>query len=252
MFTALACLPAVGLASACTQPGPPPQPQTVVSLAPPTSTTEAPTTTLAPTTTTDAPTTTTEAPTTSEVPTTSVLETPTTETPSAPWDWHAHFSPYELAPHQAYSNDCGVTAVRAELRAHGLDATQDEIFDDAIAGHFHAGRAKGNGWNGPYKMVDYLQTFGLDARMEAFNQSNVQQLVDEGKPFIVSTERHYFVISGEEDGRLIAGATGQVVGFGDTLTYNQLSSFGGAHRIIVVDSSDALEPIREPLVSLNS
>ncbi|MFN8614022.1 MAG: hypothetical protein U0931_41200 [Vulcanimicrobiota bacterium] len=262
LFCALASLPLVGLAAACGKAEPNPAPAPVVTesttvvttLAPPEQTTvvvstTVPSTVAVTTTTLPAPPVTESTTTTTAAP--EPPPEPTPEAASTSWDWHEHFSAYELAPHQLYSNDCGVTAVRAELRAHGLDATQDEIFDDAIAGHFHAGRAKGNGWNGPYKMVDYLQSLGLDARMEAFNQTNVRDLLDQGKPFIVSTERHYFVISGEEDGRLVAGATGEVVGLGSSLTYNQLSGFGGAHRIIVVDSTEALAPSRAPLTALS-
>lgn len=248
LWCALALVPGLGLCAcqAPSHPRPaPPAVTTVVSLPPPT--------TVSPIVVSTVPQVTTTVVATSS-PTTSVLVSdsppPVEEAPAA-WDWHLAFSPEELAPHQLYSNDCGVTAVRAELRAHGVDADQDLLFDDAIAGGFHAGRAKGRGWNGPYRMVEYLQSFGLDAHMEAFSQDNLQRQLDQGKPVIVSTERHYFVISGQnEDGALIAGATGEVVGMGSTLSYRELSQFGGAHRIIVVDSTDRLAETRLPATSL--
>ena len=199
------------------------------------------------------------APPTSAVPAPPVVETPVvTEAPgpvsspveiSTAWDWHEHFSPYDLAQHQLYSNDCGVTAAQALLRSNGYDADHDTLFDDAISGGFHSGRGPHKGWNGPYKMVDYLETFGMDAHMEAFNHQNVDAHLAEGRPFIVSTERHYFVISGQDERcQLIAGATGEVVGMGDTVTYNELANFGGAHRIIVVDSVGA--EVRTPAFHL--
>lgn len=240
-------LPLGGVCAACTSDKPSAPAAVVVTVsAPPT------TITLPSTTTSQAPPTTIAEPpptTLSEAPPPSETAPPN-ETASV-WDWQEHFSPFELAPHQLYSNDCGITATRALLRSHGMDASQDELFDDAVAGNFHSGRAPGHGWNGPYKMVDYLQSFGLDAHMQPFSQSNLEADLSEGKPVIVSTERHYFVISGQtESGDLIGGATGEVVGLGPTFSYQQLSHFSSAHRIIVVDNTQPLGESRLPATAL--
>lgn len=228
----------------------------VTTAAPPSTTVETPVTTAAP------PTTAVEAPSISEAAEASapaVREAAPAEAPAetvppeavapAPveWNWQTKYSPYDLAQRQLHSNDCGVTAAQALLRAHGYDADHETLFDDAISGGFHAGRGPHKGWNGPYKMVDYLGTFGLQARMEAFNRENIDSELMQGKPIIVSTERHYFVISGiDEQGNLIAGATGEVVGMGPVITYKQLKDFGGAHRIIVVDDTSKPAEMREP------
>lgn len=139
------------------------------------------------------------------------------------------FDPYTLAPRQKYSNDCGVTAARSMLRANGYDADQDTLFADAKSKGYH----NGNAWNGPGQMANYLKSFGMDAQTEAFSRENIDRQLADGKPVVLSTYDHYFSISGKDDkGNYILGATGDVVGLGQTASFDRLAGYSSQHTLI--------------------
>lgn len=139
------------------------------------------------------------------------------------------YDPYSLAPRQKYSNDCGVTAARSMLRANGYDADQDTLFADAKSKGYH----NGNAWNGPGQMANYLKSFGMDAQTEAFSRENIDRQLADGKPVVLSTYDHYFSISGKDDqGNYILGATGDVVGMGQTASYDRLAGYSSQHTLI--------------------
>ena len=142
------------------------------------------------------------------------------------------YDPYTLAPRQKYSNDCGVTAARSMLRANGYDADQDTLFADAKQKGYHNGDA----WNGPQQMANYLQSFGMDAKTEAFSRENIDRQLADGNPVVLSTAKHYFSISGKDDkGNYILGATGDVVGMGPTASYDALASYSSQHTLITAN-----------------
>ncbi|MBX3167985.1 MAG: C39 family peptidase [Candidatus Eremiobacteraeota bacterium] len=154
--------------------------------------------------------------------------------------------PYELAPHQKYSFDCGVTATRAALRAAGFDGDQDAILDDAIAKGYHTGRDNG-AWTGPANMSKYLQSYGIQSENEPFSQKNIEAQLESGNPVIVSTDRHYFVISGkDENGNYIVGDTGTVVNKGTAISYSDLAAFSGNHTLVTIDAQNPPEGTRSP------
>lgn len=159
------------------------------------------------------------------------------------------FDPYELAPAQKYGYDCGVTATRAALRASGFDGDQDAVLQDAVAKGFHTGA--GGAWTGPDSMAKYLNSYGVDSKVEPFSQKNINEQLGEGNPIILSTNRHYFVISGQtEDGKYIVGETGKVVGKGTTMSYEELANFSGGHQLVTVDSQHPPASTRPPAQAL--
>ena len=157
-----------------------------------------------------------------------------------------NIDPYELAPHQKYGYDCGVTATRAALRAAGFDGDQDAILDDAIAKGYHTGRNDG-AWTGPANMSKYLQSYGINSENEPFSQKNIESQLESGNPVIVSTDRHYFVISGkDENGNYIVGDTGTVVNKGTTISYSDLAAFSGGHTLVTIDAQNPPDGTRSP------
>lgn len=154
------------------------------------------------------------------------------------YDWKQVYGPDKLAPAQRTSNDCGVTASIAMLRATGQDADQAAVLQDAIARGFHSG--PGGEWAGPYSMPRYLQTYGVDASAAPADWSVIDQNLADGKPVVLSTNMHYFVLTGKDDqGRYNTSTTGPALrGRGQYWSQDELKNFSGGHTMITLNSME--------------
>lgn len=147
------------------------------------------------------------------------------------YDWHQAYGPDKLAPPQLGPNDCGVTASLALMRAVGLDGDQAAMFRDAQARGAH----NGSEWAGPGSMPGYLKSFGVNAHTEPMNWQRIDQELAAGRPVVVSTRAHYFVISGKDERGYNMGSTGEKVGGGTHWSQADLNRYSSQHTMVVLD-----------------
>lgn len=156
------------------------------------------------------------------------------------YDWRRVYGPDKLAPPQLGPNDCGVTASIALMRAAGLDGDQAAMFRDAQTRGAH----NGSEWNGPGSMPGYLESFGVKAHTEPMSWQRIDQELAAGRPVVVSTRAHYFVISGKDERGYNTGSTGQKVGGGTHWSQADLNRYSSQHTLVVLDPDQ--QPPDEP------
>jgi LysM repeat protein len=93
-------------------------------------------------------------------------------------------------------------------------------------------------------MPGYLRSFGVNAHTEPMSWQRIDQELAAGRPVVVSTRAHYFVISGKDERGYNMGSTGQKVGGGTHWSQADLNRYSSQHTLVVLDPEQ--QPPDEP------
>ena len=101
-------------------------------------------------------------------------------------------------------------------------------------------------------MSNFLRSHGVHANdPEALNWNRVNQELAAGRPVVLSTDAHYFVISGrDEQGRYQTGNTGAEINGRRNWTAAELQGYSGGHTLVTLKDTNGPAQPRPPAHSL--
>lgn len=161
--------------------------------------------------------------------------------PNKPFDWKVAFGPTGengLISKQSTGVDCGPNAFATILRSRGYNADPAQTFSFAKQTGYHNGEE----FTGPANMANMLQKeAGLDATDAPIKWSTVDSELDAGRPVVLSSPGHYWVVSARRDGangeEYYAGQTANVVSNPSWSTQGQFR-YGGAVTDMITAKGD--------------